>query len=89
MNKDELRKIIKENKFIFSEEPTGDYYKFTIIFSKKPEKMLMITLMENDNCVFSYFKEKELIISDSHKTKNVINAFIEAHTENFDEIVIK
>ena len=89
MNKDEIIKILKDNKLLYSHEcpKWSQRDKFSILFEKHPRRLLMISLVsfdengmldiKEDQCVFSYSVNREIIIHAQGKTKHILNTFID------------
>ena len=67
----EAEELVKTLNLKYSKEAYDDYFKFTIVLTENPYRCIMITypyagLKESEikDCVFSYFYNKEVQISN-------------------------
>ena len=81
MNRLELIDLLKNKNIEWHDEEFDNTYRVKILFKNDESKnLLIITFLnkwENDNeCVFSYFVNEDLIISDIGDTDLVIHTFL-------------
>lgn len=79
MKKETIKEMLENEKLTHVLEDS-EWPKFTIRFTEKPERLLVLNIDEvGGRCVFSYFVDRERCVSDEGETMGVIGSFVELH----------